>query len=452
MNNQYEAFANAARAPIYVYDLLYSTVYGVYQSHTFRCDPQATNYYCPGSPQGQGDDNDRYILSSGVTNGSAVPTDAGLWADGNWHRYDFHIKMNSYAGNGVWNSDGMLEFWFDSIQQYSRSGMQWVQSGTDATIGWNTVEFGGNAYNTFANNIVMNHAYVVGNTIKYSGYNWTCIADNVLVNNTLPTFSGAETYWHKGAIISDEPIEQWYAVDDIVVSTTEIPADYVIGATPDPINGSCGMSSGSAFSTLNNTSANLCGSGNNVASFAGTGPWTWGCNGLNGGTNTAGKACAADYIAPPVPVTGVCGSANGGTFSSAPASNTLCSGGTAGIITGQYNWVCSGSGGGSNTNCSANYSTEISAVTANPIAGIYSYPRYITLSCSGACTNFQYCTSGDQCEPNSDYVSPLLINSSSVIRSRGGLSDSIETYYYTINPLLGPVARIFTGMFKAIFR
>lgn len=59
------------------------------------------------------------------------------------------------------------------------------------------------------------------------------------------------------------------------------------------VNGACSTASGQSFSSLTSGSANLCVAGSTVASFAGTGPWTWGCNGVNGGTSTTATACSA---------------------------------------------------------------------------------------------------------------------------------------------------------------
>ena len=58
---------------------------------------------------------------------------------------------------------------------------------------------------------------------------------------------------------------------------------------------------------------------------------------------------------------GVCGSANGGTFPAAPASN-LCSVGTATTVSGSgpWTWTCQGSNGGSNASCSANLQSSTS--------------------------------------------------------------------------------------------
>jgi hypothetical protein len=53
-------------------------------------------------------------------------------------------------------------------------------------------------------------------------------------------------------------------------------------------------------------------------------------------------------------VNGVCGSANGGSFSAPPSAN-LCSAGTASALTnpGSWTWTCNGQYGGTNASCSA---------------------------------------------------------------------------------------------------
>ena len=60
------------------------------------------------------------------------------------------------------------------------------------------------------------------------------------------------------------------------------------------------------------------------------------------------------------PVNGVCGSSNGGTFTSAPNTN-LCNAGTASAVTSSnsYSWTCSGTNGGTSANCSANSTLRI---------------------------------------------------------------------------------------------
>ncbi len=69
---------------------------------------------------------------------------------------------------------------------------------------------------------------------------------------------------------------------------------------------------------------------------------------------------------------GACGSANGQSFSAAPAAN-LCSAGTASAITnpGSWTWTCNGQYGGTNASCSANV-TLLNAPVAQP-AGLVSW-------------------------------------------------------------------------------
>lgn len=55
-----------------------------------------------------------------------------------------------------------------------------------------------------------------------------------------------------------------------------------------------------------------------------------------------------------IPVNGICGSADGSIFSTAPSAN-LCAGGTASVVsgTGPWLWICAGQPGGTSTSCSA---------------------------------------------------------------------------------------------------
>jgi parallel beta-helix repeat protein len=81
---------------------------------------------------------------------------------------------------------------------------------------------------------------------------------------------------------------------------------------------------------------------------SGSGPWTWGCNGSNGGSNTSCSAPVASQL-----VNGQCGPANGVPTSTAPTTG-LCSAGSASSVsgTGPWNWSCAGSGGGTTAQCS----------------------------------------------------------------------------------------------------
>ncbi len=92
--------------------------------------------------------------------------------DGEWHRLKFYFKMNDV---GV--SNGIIRFWFDGVLEEEVLDKMWIVEGEERK--WNIVGIGGNANNP-----------------------WT-----------------------------DESNfgEQWYAIDDIVVSDSDIADDYVPG-------------------------------------------------------------------------------------------------------------------------------------------------------------------------------------------------------------------------------
>lgn len=273
----YQYFSGGYSAPIYVYNSYNSPAYGWRHNQSFRCDPQETDYYCQ---------NNGTIASGGNAQYAGAPSFSAHMGNGDWHQLDFRIKMNTYVGGGVWNSDGIIEYSYDGTLVYQQTTMRWVQSGTDGEIGWNIVDIGGNTQNLFADNAVMGQTYHPGDTIKYGGYNWTCLTELVFSLDNDPGLN-TDSKWRKDSIISDEPIEQWYALDNIVVSTTPIPADYVIGGAT---NGTCGTSNNQYLSSIPTT--NLCATGT-VSSVSGSGPWSWTCVGSNGGTTASCSASLA---------------------------------------------------------------------------------------------------------------------------------------------------------------
>jgi len=161
----YAFFWSGNTAPLYLWDFKHSNTWGTRGMDSFRGDPQATRYNS-GSPSDL--DND-FLLKAGDT--SIEPNGAGMLADTQYHRLDFHVKMNTLSGT-TWNSNGVLEFWYDGMLKSIKTNVKWKDTGSTEAIGWNMVGFGGNAYNTFS--------------------------------------------------ATENKLEQWYAIDDIVVSTTPI--------------------------------------------------------------------------------------------------------------------------------------------------------------------------------------------------------------------------------------
>jgi hypothetical protein len=128
-------------------------------------------------------------------------------------------------------------------------------------------------------------------------------------------------------------------------------AAVIVGAgitTPPPaaINGVCGLSNGKSFSVVPIT--DFCAAGT-ASAVTGSGPWSWNCDGLYGGTNAGCTAAIS-------PLNGVCGPSNGMSFTTMSSSTGgLCTSGTASEVTGTgpWKWSCDGANSGKKVDCTA---------------------------------------------------------------------------------------------------
>jgi len=178
----YVYFSGGNSAPIAALNWGASDAYTWQANHSlyfpvYRGDPQATFYqsipgtfYDPVSGANRPRTGDYpYKLTE------PAPNSPGGMADGQWHRWDLRVKMNSSTSA----ADGIYQLWYDGVLVRDDQNVQWCASGSDGISGWNSVELGGNGDN-----------------------------------------SG-------GASFS----QQWLAFDDLVVSTTPIPDNYAIGGS-----------------------------------------------------------------------------------------------------------------------------------------------------------------------------------------------------------------------------
>lgn len=167
--NIFQFFSSGTVNPAYIWDWATTSSNNASYMNAYRCDPQETNYYCtaPGVPS--------YQLNDYYRNWGIGPA-GNSYADTQWHRYDVHLKMNDIGTN-----NGILEWWWDATLMESRTDVQWkAATGSSASIGWNTIAIGGNSNNNFSGSV---------------------------------------------------PADQWYAIDDIIVSSSPL-------VTPSPGTGS----------------------------------------------------------------------------------------------------------------------------------------------------------------------------------------------------------------------
>ncbi|MFZ3209413.1 MAG: hypothetical protein WA140_11370 [Geobacteraceae bacterium] len=155
-----------------------------YHENVINKDYRTSNYYC-GEPAPTMPQYSTYDRGSPVfLNGQKSHSYADTFGDGNWHTITMYLKMDSSPGA----ADGESKLWIDGNLSDSRSGIRWRSTDGDANAGWNTVGLGGNAFNNY-----------------------------LKLLNSDPFKLGAE---------------QWYAIDDVIISTTPIPQGYVIGGGP----------------------------------------------------------------------------------------------------------------------------------------------------------------------------------------------------------------------------
>ena len=194
--NFYQYFVGGQGSPLAFVDLGSSSGYPQRIIQAARCDPNnsTANYECAGQ-------------SMYVDKAFTIPNGIN-WRDGNWHRIDIHVKINSPVGanNGIYAAtvDGIAT-------PINYSDAAWLLSGSSQT-GWNGFSIGGNSVG-------------VGTT-------------------------------------------GWVAFDDLVISTTAIPDNYVVGggttAAPDTTAPTVAVSAPASNSTVSGTVSVTASASDNV--------------------------------------------------------------------------------------------------------------------------------------------------------------------------------------------
>jgi hypothetical protein len=144
-----------------------------------------------------------------------------------------------------------------------------------------------------------------------------------------------------------------------------------------PVNGSCGTANNSNSYSIPTT--NLCALGNATV-VSGSGPWTWTCTGLNGGTTSG--TCTVNLS-----VNGACGTKNGKYASATPTGTQACTTGTITGMTGSYSWTCTGLYGGTSPSCST-----VAATYAAPV--IFTTVGTSSWTVPGGVTSVEYLVVG----------------------------------------------------------
>ncbi len=129
---------------------------------------------------GNGDKRSAYFPKPG--GGNCDWNETGCPGDGNWHSWEYHLKMNSAPGV----HDGEYDLYYDGVRIVHETNIAWHTSNGSMNRLWNYLAIGGNNYNHYA--------------------------------------------------LQSQEHEQWYAIDDLVISTSYIGPNYVIGGGPPADN------------------------------------------------------------------------------------------------------------------------------------------------------------------------------------------------------------------------
>jgi hypothetical protein len=100
--------------------------------------------------------------------------------------------------------------------------------------------------------------------------------------------------------------------------------------------------------------------------------WIWSCEGSGGGASASCSAPVVEVVPPPTPINGACGTSHNQIMSTAPTSGLCSIGTATTVNgNGPWSWSCNGSNGGTSSSCSAlkaSSTTRVSAIqefTAN---------------------------------------------------------------------------------------
>lgn len=185
----WQAFSGGSQGPLFLWDYGFSENYGVRNKLAFRGGPHGENYKMSsdevsGLPRGliglgdvsanftsdlEGDAEITDKLSGSTLKSSGIASHEQVFGPpGTWTKIGFFVKINSAPGV----QDGVFRQWIDDELIVESNQIEWVgENSENKMVKWNAIAIGGN------------------------------------------------DYWVNGGYSNDQQREEWYAIDDLVIST-----------------------------------------------------------------------------------------------------------------------------------------------------------------------------------------------------------------------------------------
>lgn len=205
-----------------------------------------------------------------------------------WHHFQFE-----WQDGDIGVANGILRWWVDGKLVFNHSDITTRNSSNTGYMHPFIVGlFASHTTGDASGHYYIDDAYIdntwqrveIGNNATYNNCTLKEIQSPTAWNDTGITFTVNQGSFDDGST--------GYVFITDTAGTRNTGYSITFGSTGLLVNGSCGTASGASYYSLSSSSPNLCASGT-VASFTGSGPWTWGCDGSGGGTSTASNACTA---------------------------------------------------------------------------------------------------------------------------------------------------------------
>lgn len=206
----WQAFEGGSQGPLFLWDYAYDGTYGVRNKLGFRGGPHGENYKMSSSDVSglprellnlgdmsanftsdleEGAELTDKVSGSTLQSSGVVSHEQVFGPSGTWTKVAFFVKMNSAPGV----QDGVFRQWVDDELILETTQIKWVgENSENKMVKWNAIAIGGN------------------------------------------------DYWINGGYTNDQQREEWYAIDDLLVSTDI------------PVNGSYSDSNGSTDTSIPN--------------------------------------------------------------------------------------------------------------------------------------------------------------------------------------------------------
>ena len=162
--------------------------------------------------------------------GYDIGTPSAVLNDNKWHHVEYRFKVNTSAGGDTYNSDGIIQFWYDGDLQQSITTIPWNKNGTGyGRRGWKFFSIGGN------------------NNLQVSGEQWYAV-DNLVLSTT---YTGPEYEISGGGGDETAPTVTAFVIpatsESLTVSISTFTASDAVGVTgycvnesaSAPTSGSC---------------------------------------------------------------------------------------------------------------------------------------------------------------------------------------------------------------------